>query len=107
MSELLKGKLIPLGDRIILRPDVVKQTDETSSGIIIPGIAKENDKPLTGTVLEIGPGVMNSRGQITPISEFIKVGSRVYFGKFTGVDVEHEDGVVVILHEDEILGVLE
>ena len=105
MENALKGTLKPLGDRVIVKPDEVENEGQTKSGLIIPDANKE--KPLTGTVVAIGPGRRDDQGRYLAISEFIKVGARVYFGKFTGVEVKQEDSEVLILHEDEIYGVIE
>lgn len=94
-------KLKPLGDRVI-----VKQSDaeeKTASGILLPDSAKE--KPTKGKVISAGPGKLNDKGQRDALS--VKSGDVVYYGKYSGTEVEVDGEKFVILRESDILGVLE
>ena len=94
-------KLKPLADRVI-----VKQTEaeeKTASGLYLPDAAKE--KPTKGKVIAAGPGKLDDNGKRMELG--VKVGDTVYYGKYSGTDVEVEGEKLVILRESDILGVLE
>ena len=93
-------QLSPLGDRILVKR---LETAEAPKGtIIIP--EKHRDKPQEGTVLEVGKGRLLMSGAWAPSQ--CRVGDRVMFGKFTGVEVVIGEETVLILREDDILGIL-
>ena len=94
-------KLKPLADRVI-----VKQTEaeeKTASGIYLPDAAKE--KPTRGKVIAVGPGKLDDNGK--PMELGVRVGDEVYYGKYSGTDVEVDGEKFVILRESDLLGVLE
>jgi chaperonin GroES len=94
-------KLRPLQDRVI-----VKQTEaeeRTPSGIYLPDAAKE--KPTKGKVVSVGPGKLDDKGK--PMEIPVRVGDTVYYGKYSGTEVEVEGQKFVILRESDVLGVLE
>jgi chaperonin GroES len=94
-------KLKPLGDRVI-----VKQSDaeeKTKSGILLPDSAKE--KPTKGKVISVGPGKLDDNGKRMEIG--VRAGDNIYYGKYSGTDVEVDGEKFVILRESDILGVLE
>ncbi len=94
-------KLRPLADRVI-----VKQTEaeeKTASGIYLPDAAKE--KPTKGKVVAVGPGKLDDNGK--PMEIGLRTGDTVYYGKYSGTDVEVDGEKFVILRESDILGVLE
>ena len=94
-------KLRPLSDRVI-----VKQTEaeeKTKSGIYLPDAAKE--KPTQGKVIAAGPGKLDDNGK--PMTLSVRNGDTVYYGKYSGTDVEVDGQKYVILRESDILGVLE
>jgi chaperonin GroES len=96
-------KVRPLHDRVVVRR--IEEKETVQGGIIIPDTAKE--KPQEGEVLAVGQGKRLEDGKIFPLD--VKVGDRVLFGKYSGsevpVKIEGED--VLIMREDEILGVIE
>ena len=94
-------KLRPLQDRVI-----VKQTEaeeKTKSGIYLPDAAKE--KPTRGKVVSVGPGRLDDKGK--PMEIPVRVGDTVYYGKYSGTEVEVDGQKFVILRESDVLGVLE
>ena len=94
-------KLRPLQDRVI-----VKQTEaeeKTKSGIFLPDAAKE--KPTRGKVISVGPGRLDDKGKAMEIP--VRVGDTVYYGKYSGTEVEVDGQKFVILRETDLLGVLE
>jgi len=95
-------KLRPLADRVI-----VKQSDaeeKTKSGILLPDTAKE--KPTKGKVIAVGPGKLDEKNG-KPMELGVRVGDQVYYGKYSGTDVEIDGEKLVILRESDLLGILE
>lgn len=92
-------KLRPLHDRVLV--ERLEAADEkTAGGIIIPDAAKE--KAQIGRVLAVGPGRTTPDGKLIPCS--VKEGDRVFFGKYAGTEA---DQGLLIIREDEILGIVE
>jgi chaperonin GroES len=85
---------------------IVKQTEaeeKTKSGIFLPDAAKE--KPTKGKVVSVGPGRLDDNGK--PMEIPVRTGDTVYYGKYSGTEVEVDGQKFVILREQDILGVLE
>ena len=94
-------KLRPLQDRVIVRQSEAE--NKTPSGIVLPDTAKE--KPTRGKVIAVGPGKLDDNGK--PMELGVRQGDTVYYGKYSGTDVEIDGNKFVILRESDILGVLE
>jgi len=95
------SKLVPLGDRVVVRP---KQKEEvTKSGIVLPGTAQE--KPQEGEVIAVGPGRVLDNG--TRLNVELKVGQSVLYAKYAGTEFKLEDEELLILREPDILAVVE
>ncbi len=94
-------KLRPLHDRIIIKR--VEEEEVTAGGIIIPDTAKE--KPQQGKVIAAGKGRLLENGTLTPL--MVKEGDLVLFNKYAGTDVRIEGEDLLIVREDDILGVME
>ena len=94
-------KLRPLADRVIVRQNDAEE--KTKSGIVLPDTAKE--KPTKGKVIAVGPGKFDDNGKRMEIG--VRNGDTVYYGKYSGTDVEVDGEKFVILRETDILGVLE
>ncbi len=94
-------KLKPLSDRVIVKP--LEAEEKTASGIYLPDAAKE--KPTKGKVISVGPGKTDDKGQRMALN--VKDGDTVYYGKYSGNEIEVDGTKYVILRESEILGVLE
>lgn len=92
-------KIKPLGDRLIVKP-IERET--MKGGIIIPDTAKE--KPMEGEVLAAGPGKRDDKGNRMPMD--VKKGDRVLYGKYSGTEIKLDDETYLIIHQDEILGIL-
>jgi chaperonin GroES len=85
---------------------IVKQTEaeeKTKSGIFLPDAAKE--KPTRGKVVSVGPGRLDDKGKAMEIP--VRVGDTVYYGKYSGTEIEVDGQKFVILRESDLLGVLE
>ena len=91
----------PLNDRIIVKR--VEEERKTASGIVIPDTAAE--KPDQGEVIAVGTGKVLDDGKIRKID--IKVGDRVLFAKYAGQAVKVKGEEVLVMREDDVMGVLE
>jgi chaperonin GroES len=96
-----KTTIRPLDDRVLVKPAVAE--DVTDSGIFLPESAKE--KPMKGTIAAVGPGKLNDDGSRTTLS--VKKGDSVVYGKYSGTEVEIDGDEHMIMHESDILGILE
>ena len=91
----------PLHDRVI-----VKRLDEekkTASGIVIPDTAAE--KPEQGEVMSVGKGKLNDAGELVPVD--VMIGDRVLFGKYSGQTVRVKGDELLVMREEDIMGVVE
>jgi len=93
-------KVRPLHDRVIIKR--VEEQETVRGGIIIPDTAKE--KPQEGEVIAAGTGKRLESGQIIPLE--VKAGDRVLFGKYSGTEIKLDGEELLILREDEILGII-
>lgn len=93
-------KIKPLQDRVIVKR--IEEENKTSGGIIIPDSAKE--KPQQGKVMAVGPGKVLEGG--TRVDMTVKVGDLVLFGKYSGSEVKIDGDEVLIMREDDILGII-
>ena len=91
----------PLHDRVIVKRVEAERT--TASGIVIPDSAGE--KPDQGEVLAVGPGKRDDSGK--PVALDVKVGDRVLFGKYAGQTVKVDGDEVLVMREEDIMGVVE
>ena len=92
----------PLSNHLFIEP----LTDEavTKSGIVLPDTA-EKEKPMQGTVIAVGPGKLNDKGERIPMS--VKVGDKVLFKKYGPDEIEVEKKKYLVGDEDDILAILE
>lgn len=89
--------LQPLGDRLIV--EASEEEDVTASGIVLPDTAKE--KPQRGSVLAVGPGSLNDRGERVPLD--VGAGDEIIFSKYGGTDIKLEGEDYLILRESDVL----
>lgn len=103
VSVKKEGKIIPLGDRILLKPLSLEEQTATISGIIIPETVSK-EKPEQGMVVAVGEGKLLESGKRMPLS--VKVGNKVIFSRY-GYDEVKVGGVeYYILREENILAVV-
>ena len=95
------AKIRPLQDRVIVKR--IEEKEQIRGGIIIPDSAKE--KPQEGEVIAVGTGKLLDNG--TRIEPGVKPGDKVLFGKYGGTEIKLDGDEVLILREDEILGIIE
>ena len=91
----------PVHDRVVVRR--IEAEEMTSGGIIIPDTAKE--KPQEGEVVTVGPGARDEAGKLVELS--VQAGDRVLFGKWSGTEVKIDGEDLLIMKENDILGVIE
>ena len=96
-----KLKIKPLDDRLVVRPDDPEEI--TSGGIVLPDSARE--KPQKGRVLATGPGKLLDIGKRGVMS--VKKGDTVFYGKYSGTEVEVNHETVVIVRENDILAIVD
>ncbi|MBC7539280.1 MAG: co-chaperone GroES [Bacteriovorax sp.] len=94
-------QLRPLQDRVVVQR--LDEETKTAGGIIIPD--SHTEKPAQGKIVAVGSGYRNTDGTIRNLD--VKVGDTVIFGKYSGTPVKVEGKEVLVMKEDEILGILQ
>jgi chaperonin GroES len=94
-----KLKILPLADRVAIRP--MEETETMKGGLYIPDTAKE--KPIQGEVIAVGPG-RREKGEAVPME--LKVGDRVVYGKYSGTQVELEGEEIILIKESDVIAKL-
>jgi len=100
MSTKTAAKLIPLGDRLVVKP--LPQEEVTKGGIILPDTAKE--KPQQGEVIAVGNGRILDNGQKAPME--VKVGEKVLYGKYSGTEIKLDGEEYLIIAEKEVFAIV-
>jgi chaperonin GroES len=90
----------PLHDRVIVKR--IDEGEQVRGGIIIPDTAKE--KPQEGEVIAVGLGKYREDGSRQSLD--VRAGDRVLFGKYGGSEIKVDGEDLLIMREDEILGVI-
>jgi chaperonin GroES len=90
----------PLHDRVIVKR--IDEGEQIRGGIVIPDSAKE--KPQEGEVIAAGEGKYKEDGTRQPLD--VKKGDRVLFGKYTGAEINIDGEDLLIVREDEVLGII-
>ena len=94
-------KIRPLHDRVIVRR--MEEERMSAGGIVIPDSATE--KPIQGEVVAVGNGKVLENGDVRQLE--LKVGDRVLFGKYAGTEVKISGEELLVMKEDDIMGVIE
>jgi len=94
-------KIRPLYDRIVVKR--IEQQEQKIGGLFIPDSAKE--KPQEGEVVAVGKGKRLEDGKVIPLD--VQVGDRILFGKYSGSDIKLDQEELLIMREDEVLGILD
>ena len=94
-------KIRPLHDRVLVKR--LEEENMSKGGIIIPDSAKE--KPVQGEIIAVGDGKILESG--TKIEMNVKAGDKVLFSKYAGSEVKVEGEELLIMREDDILGIIE
>ena len=92
-------RLVPLGDRIVLKQLVAEET--TKSGIVLPGQNKE--KPQQAEVVAVGPGGMVDGKEV---KMEVKVGDQVIYSKYAGTEVKLDEEEYIIVKQNDVLAIV-
>ena len=93
-------KLVPLGDRVVLKQLVAEET--TKSGIVLPGQAQE--KPQQAEVIAVGPGgVVDGK----EVKMQVSVGDKVIYSKYAGTEVKLGDEEFIVVRQNDIVAIVE
>ena len=101
LLEKSQMQIRPLHDRVIVKRLEAETT--TAFGIVLPDSAGE--KPDQGQVLAVGPGKRDEAGRLIALD--VKVGDKVLFGKYSGQTVKVDDQELLVMREEDIMGILE
>lgn len=93
--------LRPLGDRVVL--EAQEEEEQTVGGIVLASNAQE--KPQTATVVAVGEGRVLDNGE--KLAPAVKVGEKVLFDKYAGSEVKYDDKSYLVVHEKDIVAVVE
>lgn len=95
------SKIKPLGNRVLIKRS---KAQPTKGGILLPDSAQE--KPKEGVIVAVGPGKLNDEGKRDPLN--VKIGDRILFSSYAGTEIKNteEEEELLIMSEDDILGVL-
>ena len=93
-------KLVPLGDRVVLKQIEAEET--TKSGIVLPGAAKE--KPQQAEVIAVVPGTVDKDGK--PVKMEVAVGDQVIYSKYAGTEVKLDGEEYVVVRQSDILAIV-
>ena len=92
-------KLVPLGDRVVLKQEVAEET--TKSGIVLAGQTKE--KPQQAEVVAVGPGGIVDGKEVAML---VSVGDKVIYSKYSGTEVEVDGEEYLIVKQNDILAIV-
>ena len=93
-------KIRPLHDRVIVRR--LEEERKSAGGIVIPDSAKE--KPVQGEVIAAGTGKILEDGKVRPLD--VKAGDKILFGKYSGTEIKLGDEELLVMREEDIMGVV-
>lgn len=94
-------KIRPLHDRVIVKR--VEENKTSPGGIVIPDSAAE--KPIEGEIIAVGNGKILENGEVRALA--VKAGDKILFGKYSGTEVKIGGEELLVLREDDIMGVIE
>ncbi|KJJ84614.1 co-chaperonin GroES [Candidatus Omnitrophus magneticus] len=93
-------KIKPLGNRVLV--EVLESEEKTKGGIVLPDTAKE--KQQKGKVVAVGPGSIDDNGKRIPMD--VKAGDVIIFGKYSGTEIKLDEQDLLVLKEEDILGIV-
>jgi chaperonin GroES len=93
-------KIQPLADRIVIKAQEAEEV--TKGGIILPDTVKE--KPMQGDVVAVGSGKITEEGKKIELT--VKVGDKVFYGKYSGTEVTIDGSEYLIMRESDIFGII-
>jgi len=98
-----RAGIMPLGDRVLVKPFGLEEGLVTSFGIVLPDSAKE--KPEQGKVVAVGPGKRGEDGKLVPVA--LKVGDKVMFSKYGYDEIKVDGTEYYLVREENVLAVLD
>jgi len=101
IRENIVMKFRPLHDRVLVRR--LESEQKTKGGIIIPDTAKE--KPSEGEIIAVGSGIKDKDGKVSPLA--VKKGDKILFGKWSGTEVKIDGEELLIMKEEDVMGIIE
>lgn len=90
----------PLHDRVLIKR--ADAEEKTAGGIVLPG---NKEKPEIGEVLAVGSGRIAENGDVRPLA--VKAGDKVVFGKYSGTEVKLDGEELLMMREDDIMGIID
>ena len=90
----------PLADRIVVLPE--KSSEKTAGGIYLPETVSK-EKPVSGTVISVGPGKFDKKGKRVTLE--VSEGDKVIYSKWAGTEVVFDDETYLLMKEDDILAI--
>ena len=90
----------PLHDRVLIKR--ADAEEKTAGGIVLPG---NKEKPEIGEVLAVGSGRITENGDVRPLA--VKAGDKVVFGKYSGTEVKPDGEELLMMREDDIMGIID
>jgi chaperonin GroES len=90
----------PLGNRVLVKR--LEAEAMSAGGIVLPDSAQE--KPQEAEVVALGTGGTDDNGK--DIEFHVAVGDKVLISKYGGTDVKVDGEELLILSQNDILGVL-
>jgi chaperonin GroES len=90
----------PLHDRLVVKREAEER--KSPGGIVIPDTATE--KPVFGKVIAVGKGKILESGEVRPLD--LKIGDKILFGKYSGTEVKVNGEELVVMREEDVMGVV-
>ena len=94
-------KIRPLHDRVVVKR--LEEERTSPGGIVLPDSATE--KPCQGKILAVGNGKALDSGEVRALD--VKVGDKILFGKYAGSEVKIDGEELIVMREEDIMGVIE
>jgi chaperonin GroES len=60
---------------------------------------------MEGEVVSVGKGKISENGDVRPLD--VKAGDKVLFGKYSGTEVKIDGEELLVMREDDIMGIIE
>lgn len=96
--------IIPLADRVLIRPLTETELERKSNfGIILPENRDEDKVKDQGVVVAVGEGKYDD-GKLNPMT--VKVGDKVMFSRYGFEEIKLKDKEYFILKEENILAII-
>lgn len=94
-------KIRPLHDRVVVRR--IEENKTSPGGIVIPDSAAE--KPMQAEIVAVGNGKVSDKGEVIPLD--VRIGDKILFGKYSGTEVRVDGEELLVMREEDIMGVIE